>query len=113
MHMPPHTATCCACLHAKVSRAARCADTQFYDSPRFVTHIDDRAIQAVTQYYDSQFPKDSAARQELAVLDMCSSWISHYPKGFSAGKVAGVTARPLSPPTKIPNSCHVTPARTA
>lgn len=80
--------------YAKPSSRRR-ADTQFYDSPRFVTHIDDRAIEAITKYYDSQFPKDAAARESLAVLDMCSSWISHYPKGFSAGRVAGARTSSL------------------
>lgn len=65
------------------------SDTLFYDSPRFVTHIDDNAIKALTQYYDRQFPSDDKARSELAVLDMCSSWISHYPQGFKAQRVAG------------------------
>lgn len=67
-------------------------DSAFYTEPRYVTHIDDRAIASLTKYYDTQFPKDAAARQEMAVLDMCSSWISHYPKGFTAGRVAGVVA---------------------
>ena len=60
-----------------------------------MTHIDDNAIKAVQQYYDSQFPKDAEARQQLAVLDMCSSWISHYPKGFTAGRVAGAALATL------------------
>ncbi len=25
----------------------------------------------------------------MAVLDLCSSWISHYPKGYTAGRIAG------------------------
>eukprot|EP00892_Ulva_mutabilis_P003047 jgi/Ulvmu1/12743/UM095_0048.1 len=66
------------------------SDVLFYDSPRFVTHIDDNAIKALTHYYASQFPSDEQSLSELAVLDMCSSWISHYPKGFSAKRVAGL-----------------------
>jgi hypothetical protein len=64
-------------------------DTQFYDQPRYVTHIDDNAIKALQQYYGEQFPSDAEARKELQLLDMCSSWISHYPKDFSAQRVTG------------------------
>ncbi len=46
-------------------------DAAFYDAPRLVTHIDDRAIGAVGELYD-----------ELGlhgrVLDLCGSWISHF-----------------------------------
>ena len=59
-------------------------DIQFYETPRFVTHIDDGAIRALTDFY----------RQELTsgadVLDLCSSWISHLPDELALGRVAGV-----------------------
>lgn len=63
-------------------------DTAFYDAPRFVTHIDDPAIRALTKYYSSMLPPSNAPG--VAVLDMCSSWISHYPKGYKQGRVAGL-----------------------
>ena len=59
-------------------------DTVFYSSPRLVTHIDDPAIMALTNYYASEF-KDGDD-----VLDICSSWISHYPKEWKAGNVVGL-----------------------
>ena len=31
-------------------------DEEFYSAPRLVTHIDDRAIAAVTQLYREHFP---------------------------------------------------------
>ena len=47
------------------------ADADFYSFARFVTHIDDGAIDAVGRLYD-----------ELGltgdVLDLCSSWVSHF-----------------------------------
>lgn len=54
------------------SRADESGDDRFYAVDRLVTHIDDGAIAAVTQLYDDL---------ELAgdVLDLCSSWISHFP----------------------------------
>ena len=46
-------------------------DTRFYAEPRFVTHIDDKAIQAITGFYKEVFkPGD-------VVLDLCSSWIRY------------------------------------
>jgi SAM-dependent methyltransferase len=52
-------------------RADESADAEFYASDRFVTHIDDEAIAAVGELY-----------RELditgEVLDLCSSWVSHF-----------------------------------
>ena len=48
-------------------------DDVFYESPRFVTHIDDEAVAAVTQLYREYFPPRGA------ILDLMSSWISHLP----------------------------------
>ncbi|HEY1741170.1 MAG TPA: methyltransferase domain-containing protein [Acidimicrobiia bacterium] len=52
-------------------RDDRAADGDFYREPRLVTHIDDHAIAAVGALYD-----------ELAitgdVLDLMSSWVSHF-----------------------------------
>ncbi|KAG1673216.1 hypothetical protein FOA52_013096 [Chlamydomonas sp. UWO 241] len=61
-------------------------DTVFYDTPRFVFHIDDKAVAAVTKFYKTNLPTGPDA----AVLDICSSWVSHYPEGYSAGRVAGL-----------------------
>ena len=66
------------------ARADESSDSIFYDTPRFVTHIDDGAIGAITDYY-------AATMFEGAdVLDLCSSWISHLPPDLKLGKVAGV-----------------------
>ena len=62
------------------------SDTLFYDSPRFVTHIDDAAIAALTDFYAHSFPPPG---EGVALLDICSSWICHYPPGYNAGRVAG------------------------
>ncbi|KAI9710592.1 MAG: hypothetical protein M1828_002143 [Chrysothrix sp. TS-e1954] len=53
-------------------------DTSFYDSPRFVTHIDDNAIAALRAYYAKVLPRRGR------ILDLCSSWISHYPPEVEA-----------------------------
>jgi SAM-dependent methyltransferase len=59
-------------------------DEQFYSLPRLVTHIDDRAIAAVTQLYREHFPPDGA------ILDLMSSWVSHLPSEVMYGRVVGL-----------------------
>ena len=59
-------------------------DDNFYSQPRLVTHIDDFAINALTKYYKKTITPNSN------VLDICSSWISHYPTDIKYNKVSGV-----------------------
>ncbi len=59
-------------------------DEEFYLLPRFVTHIDDRAIAAVTQLYREFFPPGGE------VLDLMSSWISHLPPEIKYRRVVGL-----------------------
>ncbi len=65
-------------------RADESADERFYDSPRFVTHIDDRAISAVTALYREFFPANGA------ILDLMSSYVSHLPPDVNYSRVAGL-----------------------
>lgn len=49
------------------------ADLDFYAAPRFVPHIDEGAVAALTRHYASLLkPGDH-------VLDLMSSWVSHLP----------------------------------
>jgi hypothetical protein len=48
-------------------------DDSFYSTPRFVTHIDDNAINNLRRYYSDTLPRKGR------ILDFCSSWVSHYP----------------------------------
>ena len=48
-------------------------DSLFYALPRFVTHLDARAIAGVTELYRAKLPDNAT------VLDLMSSWISHLP----------------------------------
>jgi SAM-dependent methyltransferase len=66
-----------------LSRMDESDDEIFYDSPRLCYHIDDAAVSALTDYYGKIF-KDGDD-----VLDICSSWVSHYPKDWKAGNVVG------------------------
>ena len=59
-------------------------DEIFYDQARLVYHIDDFCVNALTAKY-SEYLKEGDD-----VLDICSSWVSHYPKDFKGGKVVGL-----------------------
>ncbi|KAI3837396.1 hypothetical protein MKX03_018113 [Papaver bracteatum] len=64
------------------------SDLVFYESPRFVTHIDDPAIAALTKYYSKVFPPSNTPG--ISILDLCSSWVSHFPAGYKQDKVVGM-----------------------
>nr|AFK34232.1 unknown [Medicago truncatula] len=64
------------------------SDSTFYESPRFVTHIDDPAIAALTKYYSKVFPPSNTPG--VSILDMCSSWVSHFPPGYKQERVVGL-----------------------
>lgn len=70
---------------AELARLDNSNDAGFYDSPRFVTHIDDAAIACLKNYYETEIDVNADS-----VLDLCSSWISHLPTGNKYGRVAGV-----------------------
>jgi hypothetical protein len=58
-------------------------DTEFYSQPRLLYHIDEPAVASLTQYYRNNIPPGSD------ILDICSSWVSHYPLEFpeTMGKI--------------------------
>ena len=58
-------------------------DAAFYERPRFVTHIDDGAIEAVTAIYREMLPAGGD------ILDLMSSWVSHLPPEVAYRSVAG------------------------
>ncbi|CAN1185582.1 hypothetical protein LINPERHAP2_LOCUS37634 [Linum perenne] len=64
------------------------SDSSFYEAPRFVTHIDDPAIAALTKYYSEVLPPSNTPG--VSILDMCSSWVSHYPKGYKQDRIVGM-----------------------
>jgi SAM-dependent methyltransferase len=59
-------------------------DEEFYKVPRLVTHIDDRAIAAVTQLYRELLPSGGA------ILDLMSSWVSHLPEEVCYEQIVGL-----------------------
>ncbi|HEY3916170.1 MAG TPA: methyltransferase domain-containing protein [Stellaceae bacterium] len=58
-------------------------DPLFYTSPRFVTHIDERAVAAVTALYRALFPAGGT------ILDLMGSWVAHLPPEIDYGEVVG------------------------
>ena len=66
------------------SRQDESVDTNFYREPRYVYHIDEYAVQALTKYYTSILKDDSS------ILDICSSWVSHYPTDIKFKKASGL-----------------------
>ena len=58
-------------------------DLAFYGPARLVTHIDEKAIAALTAYYRTVLPPGGA------VLDLMSSWVSHLPPELELTEVIG------------------------
>ncbi len=65
-------------------RADETPDEEFYRTSRLVTHIDDRAIAAVTQLYREFFPPGGE------IIDLMSSWVSHLPPEIKYRRVIGL-----------------------
>jgi SAM-dependent methyltransferase len=70
-------------------RADEDADAGFYVLPRFVTHIDDDAIAAVGALYDE-------LGVDGDVLDLMSSWVSHFRTAPRALTVLGMNDSELA-----------------
>ncbi|CAE7442653.1 ngb2 [Symbiodinium microadriaticum] len=68
-------------------------DAEFYAEPKLVKHLEDQTLAALTRFYAAVFPKDQA----FDALDICSSWISHYPKEPKPNRLAitGMNAEEL------------------
>jgi ubiquinone/menaquinone biosynthesis C-methylase UbiE len=59
-------------------------DAVFYQQPRLVTHIDDAAIAALTEFYRVTLPTGGK------LLDVMSSWVSHLPADATYAEVIGL-----------------------
>ena len=59
-------------------------DPEFYNFPRKVVHIDDAAIEALKQFFAEVIPPHST------VLDLLSSWRSHWPTGLAKQRLVGL-----------------------
>ncbi|KAI5202775.1 hypothetical protein E4T38_05463 [Aureobasidium subglaciale] len=70
-------------VRADFKRMDESPDNSFYSDSRFVTHIDDAAIASLSRYYDNILPRKGR------ILDLCSSWISHYPQAVESAAEKG------------------------
>ena len=70
-------------------------DEVFYGPPRLVTHIDDAAIAAVGGLY-AELGIDGSAPRPQRVLDLMSSWISHFRTPPAELVVLGMNAAELA-----------------
>ncbi len=68
---------------AAFDKADPSPDADFYAFPRFVTHIDEGAIAAVTDAYRAALPAGGV------ILDLMSSWVSHLPDEVAFASVVG------------------------
>jgi SAM-dependent methyltransferase len=72
------------------NRSDESDDADFYSFDRFVTHIDDAAIASISELYDELGLADAD------VLDICSSWISHFRTKPRRLAVTGMNASELA-----------------
>lgn len=70
------------------------SDRRFYGAPRFVTHIDDAAIEAVGALY-AELGVDGSSGEPRRVLDLMSSWVSHLQTAPTELVVLGLNADEL------------------
>ncbi|WP_448619724.1 methyltransferase domain-containing protein [Geodermatophilus sp. URMC 65] len=70
-------------------------DAVFYGPPRLVTHIDDAAIAAVGELY-AELGIDGSAPAPRRVLDLMSSWVSHFRTPPADLVVLGMNAEELA-----------------
>ena len=59
-------------------------DRLFYRHPRLVVHVDDQAIAAIGELFQEVIPPNSV------VLDLLSSWKSHWPRGCPKARMVGL-----------------------
>lgn len=50
-------------------------------------YIDDEVIGVLMKYYERSF---LSASEDVAILDVCSSWIFYYFEGYKVGKIFGI-----------------------
>ena len=76
-------------------RVDEAPDGVFYDQPRLVTHIDDRAIAAVGELY-AELGIGAPGGNGGPVVDLMSSWISHFREAPAELVLVGMNADELA-----------------
>ena len=74
-------------------------DSLFYQQPRRVMHIDEQAIDSIGELFRDVFAPDKSAvavsegsvgADGPAILDLLSSWRSHWPRGLPKSRMVGL-----------------------
>ena len=73
-------------------RADDADDARFYAIDRFVAHVDEGAIAAIGALYEEL----GLTGPDVRVLDICASWISHFPAKPGRLVVTGMNAAELA-----------------
>lgn len=73
---------------ADFRRLDESSDENFYKTPRFVEHIDNYAVESLTKYHDDLIA--DIKNDNLAIIDLCSSWTSHISKSSKISKFVGI-----------------------
>jgi SAM-dependent methyltransferase len=74
------------------SRLDNTPDSQFYQEPRFVEHVDENAVQLMTDYISNVAIQPG----DKSVLDLCSSWVSHIDQS-TANKLSRISGLGMNP----------------
>ena len=77
--------------------------------PRFVNHIDEKTIEAITSFYEDYLVPGSA------FVDLMSSWVSHLPISIKLKEVVGLGLNNdelicVTPPSIIFEGMEVNPS---
>lgn len=67
---------------ADFERVDESPDSSMYSEPRLVNHLDEASLARLMEVYRGVF---HAAPAGFSVLDLCSSWVSHYPEELLEG----------------------------
>lgn len=66
-------------------------DSEFYTKPRMIHHIDEWAVMSLRNYYESELSSLSIKTKTIKILDLCSSWTSHFDlKNKNSREVIGI-----------------------
>ena len=68
-------------------------DAEYYINPRFVEHIDEKAVSALLAFHSKQLDELASKlyqnNRKVDILDICSSWTSHIPLSSYPSRTEG------------------------
>lgn len=84
-------------------------DALFYREPRLVVHIDNQAIAAIGELFRYVFSPGEAGDTGAVptILDLMSSWRSHWPKGLPKARLVGLGLNAVEMEKNVDLDAHV------